>query len=167
MMRSQLKPKLIFERCLDLLIQNRMTVPHSHLLTDMMRAGLKQRKHELADLVSNHLSPDIRSLLDSLFEVNEEKSQYRITLLKKLSQSTKPAKIRESVVDFQTLSELYQKFSDIRPILDLGAEGTRYYAGSVAKSQIFQLTRPHRFRPLRACHRLYHPSILSPSRQSD
>ena len=141
MMRSQLKPKLIFERCLDLLIQNRMTVPHSHLLTDMMRAGLKQRQHELADLVSNHLSPDIRSLLDSLFEVNEEKSQYRITLLKKLSQSTKPAKIRESVVDFQTLSELYQKFSDIRPILDLGAEGTRYYAGSVAKSQIFQLTR--------------------------
>ena len=37
MMRSQLKPKLIFERCLDLLIQNRITLPHSNFLTDLIR----------------------------------------------------------------------------------------------------------------------------------
>ena len=141
MVRSQLKPKLIFERCLDLLIQNRMTLPHSHVLTDMVRAALKQRRQELNTLVDEHLLPDTRQLLDSLFEMDQGENRYRLTLLKKLSQSTRPTKIKESVADFRTLSELYRQFADILPFLELGTEGIRYYAGSVAKSQIFQITR--------------------------
>lgn len=141
MMRSQLKPKLIFERCLDLLIQNRITLPHSNFLTDLIRRGLKKRRQELNKLVDACLLPDSRQLLEDLFEMDKGESRYRLTLLKKLSQSTRPTRIKESVVDFQTLSELYQQFVDILPVLDLGSEGIRYYAGSVAKSQIFQLTR--------------------------
>lgn len=141
MMRSQLKPKLIFERCLDLLIQNRITLPHSNFLTDLIRVGLKKRREELNKLVDGCLLPDSRQLLDDLFEVDKGGSRYRLTLLKKQSQSTRPTRIKESVADFQTLSKLYQQFADVLPVLELGSEGIRYYAGSVAKSQIFQLTR--------------------------
>lgn len=141
MMRSQLKPKLIFERCLDLLIQNRITLPHSNSLTELIRDGLKQRKQELAELVDSNLLPGIRQLLDDLFEIDSRNNRYRLTLLKKLSQSTKPTKIKESVSDFKMMLELYRQFADVLPILGLGSEGIRYYAGSVVKSQIFQLAR--------------------------
>ena len=141
MVRSQLKPKLIFERCLDLLIQNRMTLPHSNFLTALIRAGLKQRRYELNTLVDAHLSPDTRQLLDDLFEMGQGENRYRLTLLRKLSQSTRPTRIKKSVADFQTLSELYRQFADILPLLELGTEGVRYYAGSVLKSRMFQLNR--------------------------
>lgn len=141
MVRSQLKPKLIFERCLDLLIQKRVTLPHSFLLSDVVRANLKQRRSELNTLVDNHLSSNTRQLLDDLFEIEQEQNRYRLTLLKKQSQSTRPTKIKESVANFQTLSELHGQFTNVLSILELGTEGIRYYAGSVAKSQIFQLTR--------------------------
>ncbi|MGB3222258.1 MAG: DUF4158 domain-containing protein [Desulforhopalus sp.] len=135
MMRSQLKPKLIFERCLELLIQNRITLPHSNFLTDLIRRGLKKRKQELNKLVDACLLPESRQLLEDLFEMDKGESRYRLTLLKKLSQSTRPTRIKESVVDFQTLSELYQQFADILPVLDLGSEGIRYYAGSCSDPQ--------------------------------
>lgn len=141
MMRSQLKPKLVFERCLDLLIQNRITLPHSNFLTDLIREGLKKRRQELSELVDGCLHPESRLLLDELFELDKGANRYRLTLLKKLSQSTRPTKIKESVADFQLLSELHQHFSDVLPVLALSSEGIRYYAVSVAKSQIFQLTR--------------------------
>ncbi|MCP4288105.1 MAG: Tn3 family transposase, partial [Gammaproteobacteria bacterium] len=141
MMRSLLKPKLIFERCLDLLTQNRMTLPKSYFLTDLIRAGLKQRRQELSALVDEHLLPDTRQLLDDLFEMGHGENRYRLTLLKKLSQSTRPTKIKESAADFQTLSQLYRQFADILPLLELGTEGIRYYAGSVLKSRMFQLNR--------------------------
>lgn len=141
MVRSQPKPKLIFERCLDLLIQKRVTLPHSFLLSDVIRANLKQRKRELNTLVDNHLSSNTRQLLDDLFEIEQEQNRYRLTLLKKQSQSTRPTKIKESVANFQTMSELHGQFTNVLSILELGTEGIRYYAGSVAKSQIFQLTR--------------------------
>ena len=141
MMRSQLKPKLIFERCLDMLIQNRTTLPHSNFLTGLIRTGLKQRRQELNTLVDDHLSPDTRRLIDDLFGMDQGENRYRLTLLKKLSQSTRPTRIKESVADFQTLSELYRQFAEVLPVLGLGTEGIRYYAGSVAKSQVFQLTR--------------------------
>ncbi len=76
MVRSQLKPKLIFERCLDLLIQNRMTLPHSNFLTALIRAGLKQRRYELNTLVDAHLPPDTRQLLDDLFGVFIESAKF-------------------------------------------------------------------------------------------
>lgn len=141
MTRSQLKPKLIFERCLDMLLQNRITLPHSNSLTSLIREGLKQRRQELSRLVDDHLLPNAKKLLDDLFEMDQGKNRYRLTLLKRLSQSTKPSKIKESVADFQVLLELYQQFSDVLPVLELGSEGIRYYAGSVIRSQIFQLTR--------------------------
>jgi len=80
-----------------------------------------------------HLDNPTRDLLDDLFSTPEDQNRYRLTLLKKLSQSTKPSWVKETVADFETLLELYHKLNRTLSALDLG------YAGSVIRSRMFQL----------------------------
>lgn len=139
MARMHLKPRLIFDRCVDFLTQRRVQIPSSYRLSDLIRVGLQDRKSELVSLMDQHLSDDAHRLLDDLFAASEDQSRYRLTLLKKLSQSTRPTRIKEAVADFETLSDLYRQLDHTLAQLDLGAAGIRYFAGSVLKSKMFQL----------------------------
>ena len=139
MARMHLKPRLIFDRCVDFLTQRRVQIPSSYRLSDLIRVGLQDRKTELISLMDQHLSDDARSLLDDLFEISEDQSRYRLTLLKKLSQSTRPTMIKEAVGDFETLSDLHSQLDHTLAQLDLGSAGIRYFAGSALKSKMFQL----------------------------
>ena len=139
MVKTYLKPKLIFDRCVDFLIQQHVQGPVSGVITEMIRSGLQSHKSNLVTLIDSHLDSQTRCLLDDLFTPSDNQNQYRMTLLKKLSQSTKPSRVKESIADFETLSELNGKLDSILSILDLGYAGIRYYAGSVIRSKIFQL----------------------------
>ena len=139
MARTHLKPRLIFDRCIDFLIQRRVQVPTARRGTDMIRSGLQARKAELVALMDAHITDDARSLLDDLFAAPEEHNRYRLTLLKKLSQSTKPTRIKEAITDVETLAALHGELDSILSVLDLGVAGIRYYAGSVLKARMFQL----------------------------
>lgn len=66
---------------------------------------------------------------------------YKLTLLKKLSPSTKPSKIKERVANLDGVAELYERLQPVLPALNLNYDGTRYYAHSVIKSEIFQVVR--------------------------
>ena len=68
-------------------------------------------------------------------------ARYKLTLLKKLSQSTKPTQIKERASDLLYISELYDNLKPLIPVLGLGYEGIRYFANSVIKSDIFQLNQ--------------------------
>jgi hypothetical protein len=72
--------------------------------------------------------------------VPSETAAYKLTLLKKLSQSTKPSKIKETITDLLVVQGLYRDFLPILCALDLNHEGVWYYAHSVIKSEIFQVT---------------------------
>ncbi len=145
--RTQLKPKLIFARCLDYMIQNRMQLPSARKLSGLIISALQQRKHELTQTINKTLAPNTRELLDQLFESGDNENptspnaRYKLTLLKKLSHSTKPTKVKGRTADLQLLEELHQALLPVLSALNLGAEGIRYYAGTVIKSEIFQLTR--------------------------
>jgi TnpA family transposase len=141
MARTHLKPRLIFDRCVDFLIQKRQQVPQSGTLLELIRSGLQVRKTELIALMETHLSNATRRLLDDLFAAPDDQNRDHLTLLKKLSQSTKPTRIKEGVADFETLSALYDQLEGILSALDLGVAGIRYYAGSVLKSEVFQIQR--------------------------
>lgn len=141
MARMHLKPRLIFDRCVDFLIQRRVQVSKSGILLELIRSGLHTRKTELVALMNAHLTDEARDLLDDLFATPDDQNRYRLTLLKKLSQSTKPTRIKEGIADFQTLVALYGQLEDILSVLDLGTAGIRYYAGSVLKSEVFQIQR--------------------------
>jgi len=150
MVCTQLKPRLIFGRCIDILIQNRIQLPNSRRFTDLIRKSLNQRKLELIELIEQNISDETRELLEELFvqtatnEADDSPSvntRYKLTLLKRISQSTKPTKIKERVADLQLLESLYNKLKPIIDILNFNHESTRYYAGSVIKSKIFQLNQ--------------------------
>jgi TnpA family transposase len=141
MMRGHLKPRLIFGRCLDFLIQKRVALPTTRRLTEIIRSELNAKKRVLSRIVETQLVPEQRHMLDALFVADDDNNRYRLTLLKKISQSTKPGKVKETIADFYVLSDLYETIAPVLSNLDLGPEGVRYYAGSVLKSEIFQLKR--------------------------
>ncbi|MFV0475396.1 MAG: Tn3 family transposase [Pikeienuella sp.] len=141
MVRTHLKPRLIFGRCVDFLIQRRVQIPRAGTLLELIRSGLQARKAELVALMAAHITNDARGLLEDLFTAPTEQNRYRLTLLKKLSQSTKPTRIKEAIADFETLAALHGELGSILTVLDLGVAGIRYYAGSVLKSDIFQIHR--------------------------
>lgn len=55
MARMHLKPRLIFDRCVDFLIQKRVQIPSAYRLSDLIRVGLQDRKTELVALMDRHL----------------------------------------------------------------------------------------------------------------
>ena len=150
MAQAHLKPKLIFWRCVDLLIKRRFAQPSYSHLSERILASLNQHKRTLAALIHREMTQDTRALLDNLFAqepfssgdaVSSSHARYRLTLLKKRSQSTKPSKVRERVDDLFYLKGLYEPIENLLSLLQLGHEGIRYYANSVIKSDIFHLSR--------------------------
>ncbi len=141
MARMHLKPRLIFDRCVDFLIQRRVQIPRSGVLLELIRSSLQVRKVEMIAQMDACLTDDARSLLNDLFTTPDDQNRYRLTLLKKLSQSTKPTKIKEAVADYETLAALHDTLHGTLTALDLGVAGIRYYAGSVLRSEMFQIQR--------------------------
>ena len=150
MVHGHPKPRLIFERCLDILVQNHIQLPSSRGLTDLVRTGLNQHKTGLSKLVETKLSDKTRKQLEDLFTqsvtdqgdaIQPLNARYKLTLLKRISQSARPTKIREHIHDFELLKNLYQNLMPVLSVMNLTDDGIRYYAGSVLKSKIFQMTR--------------------------
>jgi hypothetical protein len=66
---------------------------------------------------------------------------YKLTLMKKVSQSTEPSKVKERVADPQLVEARYRLLNPVLDHLTFGQEGIQYYAYGVIKAQIFQLSR--------------------------
>ena len=80
MARTYLKPRLIFDRCVDYLIQRRVQVPRSGVLLELIRSGLQACKVELVARMDAHLTDDTRAFLDELFTTSDDQNRYRLTL---------------------------------------------------------------------------------------
>ncbi len=139
MARQHLKPRLIFERCTDFLVQQKYQLPKAGTLIELIRNGLRTRKEELVMVMESQLTDSVRMRLDALFAPAEQSSRYRLTLLKRISQSNKPTQIKETVADFQTIAELFEELKSAASALALGTAGIHYYAVSVMRSRIFQM----------------------------
>ena len=146
MAEAHLKPKLIFWRCLDLMARERVQLPGEHRLTALIASALQCRKQQLIECIDRLLTADLRTILDDLFvqampsdDGTEpgRTSRYRLTLLKKLSQSTKAGEIRQRTNDLLDLKAMYDRLVDLLPALGLGREGVRYYAGASSSRRSF------------------------------
>jgi TnpA family transposase len=142
-----LKPKLIFSRALEVLVREKVEVPGYFPLAALILTAINQRNRRLTSTVEELLTPDTRALLDTLLRQESldkaaaSNAAYKLTLMKKLSQSTKPAKVKERVADLKLVEERYRLLKPVLDHLTLGQDGIQYYAYGVIKAQIFQLTR--------------------------
>ena len=141
MARRYLKPRLIFGRCIDFLAEKRIQVPSTRRLTDLIRVGLKRHKDDLVRTVEAHMTAEVRQVLDELFMQEDGSIRYRLTLLKKISQSMRPRKIMETAEDFKTISDVYQKIMPVLADIDIDLAGIRYFAGTTMRSNVLDLGR--------------------------
>ena len=118
-------------------------------MTKLILGAISRRSQELAAIVEQTLTQDVQALLESLLtqeplegtSVPGKTSAYKLTLMKKLSQSTKPSKVKERVADLDLVQGLYRQLGPALQALALKPGGIQCYGHSVIRSEIFQLTR--------------------------
>ena len=122
LVQSHLKPKLIFSRALDALVREKVEVPGYFPLTALILTAINRHNRRLTSTVEALLTPDTRALLDTLLRQESadeaaagSNAAYKLTLMKKLSQSTKPAKVKERVANLQLVEARYRS---LKPVLD-------------------------------------------------
>jgi len=146
MVKVQFRPKLILLEIIQVLTRKKIALPSYNILASLIVTAINHHQRNLNEIVKSNLTKIQKETLDVLLEQvtgsgSNDKWRYQITLLKKPSQSTRPSKIKDKITDFNHLLELYL---DIKPIVDqlsLNHECLRYYAYSVIKSQIHQVSR--------------------------
>jgi TnpA family transposase len=146
LIRVQLRPKLVLVGIIQLLTRKKIEIPSYNVLADMIVTALHQHQRALNEVIDDCLGATQRAKLDELLEKEpadgtDEGWRYHLTLLKRPFQSTRPSKIRANLADLDTLQSLYL---DLRPVverLNLSCEHIRYYAYSVIKAQIPQVSR--------------------------
>lgn len=141
MVKQHLKPKLIFWRCVDLMISDKVSLPTYYRIQDLILADIAEHKSEMSSIIKNKLTVECRAILDSLFTQAPESHKFRLTLLKKPSQAITPTKIKDSIEDLTLLAELYGHIEPILHQLGLTAEGVRYFSASVIKTKTSHLLR--------------------------
>ena len=148
LVRSQVRPKVLLLRMVDILKARKTEIPSVATLTEIMLRETRQHQQELTDAIEGQLSAAQRTLLEALLEKPPQAAatespllRYQLTLLKRFSQSTRPSRIKTNVEDLRTLRELYHQIAPVADTLDLTQEGIRYYATSVIKSEVFQIAR--------------------------
>src|SRR4029453_13765192 len=106
MVRSQMRPKAIFWHVLNLLETRKTEIPSAYALTELIMKKNKQHRRELAETIDRYLSTRHREFLDALLDKQEALWQpephvqrYKLTLLKRFSQSTRPSRIKANIED--------------------------------------------------------------------
>ena len=146
---KQMRPRSIFMALVDFLRSKKIEVPSYHALSTAISSAIQSIEKDLHRKIMKGLSGRHRQLLDGLLEKSEgcfpddkqNVKRYKITLLKKSSQSTRPSKIRGNVADLDCLKEIFNDLYPVVKTLELSPETIQYYARVVVKSQVFQLIR--------------------------
>ena len=147
LVRSHSRPKTMFLQAIDTLQRHKIEIPGAYTLTELILDAVRRHKQDLVEHIRTALPAESRAALDALFEkdpsfVEDLKIQRsRLTLLKQFSHSTRPSMIKANVADLGTIGDLYRPLHDIVHTLDLTPEGLRYYAHSVIKAEVFQMSR--------------------------
>lgn len=144
LVRSQLRPRLIIEQLIEVLIRRKIEVPSYGILSAIIATEINSHKRQMVKLTDSLLTRKAKRSLDRLINVNDtgpgKPSPYELTLLKKFSHSLQPAAIKSNVEQLLGLRELFLELRPVIDKLDLSREGIRYVATYVLKSPAWRLT---------------------------
>ena len=101
----------------DFLRSKKIEVPSYHILSDAITNALRSIEDNIQNRVYSSLTAPHSRLLDSLISISPEylgedkrdleNKMYKITLLKKSNQSTKPSRIKENITDLLCIKDLF------------------------------------------------------------
>jgi TnpA family transposase len=146
LVRVQFRVKQVLLEIIQVLTRQKIEIPTYNVLADLIVSAVNEHRRELGDIVAASLSEKQRAALDAFLEKEPDNStgegwRYRLTLLKRPFLSTRPLKIKANLSDLDALQTLYLDLKPVVERLDLSYECTRYYAYSVIKAQIPQVSR--------------------------
>jgi len=125
--------------------QQKIEIPKYDTLSKLITSAYKTQKDNLLQIVNNHLKPSDKILFDELFNKTSDQSdkaqQYRLTLMKHISQSSKPSNIKNNIQLFDSLLPLFEIAKPIISKMNINEKEICFYATSVKKQQIFQVKR--------------------------
>lgn len=143
--RVQKKPKECFYQTAVKLRKEKIEIPAYGKLQKLILNTYSIHEEKLLQIVDSELTKHDKKLFDKFFDKNSQEdariNQYKLTLLKRFSQSLKPNQIAKNIESFDVLKELFEIAYPIVQKLDLNNEGIRFYATSVHKNQVFQIKR--------------------------
>ena len=145
LVRSHVKTKEIFFAAVEFLLNSRIEITSYHQISTIILSTISDHKAKLIKTIENTLTKEKKKLLDSLLEkitddkTGKEINRYKLTWLKKFSQSTRPGKIRLNIHDLKTLRNLYKKLEEVIRSLDLSQDGFTFFANSVIKFNYLQV----------------------------
>ena len=124
LVRVQFRPKLVLLEIIQILTCKKIELPSYAMLADLIVAALNHRHQTLSHIVETGLSEGLRARLDALLQKEpghrtDEGWRYRLTMLKKPFQSSRPSKIRANLADMITLQTLYLDLSPLVKSLEL------------------------------------------------
>ncbi len=145
LMQSQTQPKIIFQECCDLLRKHKIEIPAYNALATLITRSLQRHQKAIIKNLNANLTANSKKMLDLLLTKKDGSDSpsgwYRLTLLKKFSQSAKPVKVKANITDLLILQELFQTISSVLSALDLTSEAIKYYAHCVIKFKMLQVLR--------------------------
>jgi hypothetical protein len=144
--RVQFRPKLVLLDIIQFLTREKIEIPSYNVLADLMVSSLHRHQRTLSEIIDHCLNENQRTKLNELLEKDPgngtgESWRYRLTLLKKPHPSTLPSKVRANLADLGIVQTLYLELKPVIQRLGLSYECIRYYAYSVIKAQIPQISR--------------------------
>jgi len=142
------RPKKMLSHLYNYLLVNQVEYPSYSIMSKLITQELNRFEKDLLDTLSKVITKKTEEHLKELLKkitiidqnANEnEDTMYKVTVLKKISQSTKPGKIKTSLTDFEEIKEIFSEINTTIGSLKLSPELIRYYAVWVGKAQTFQL----------------------------
>jgi Domain of unknown function (DUF4158) len=148
LVRSQARPKLRLWRSGKFLQSRKTEIPRLAPLTDCLTRAIRHHQRQVAEALAARRSTTQGALLDALLAQADSSEgapapwqRYRVTLLKRCSQSLRPARSTANRTDWCPLRELYGHIATVAESWDLTQEGLRFSAPSGLKAQVLQLSR--------------------------
>jgi TnpA family transposase len=138
---SHVKPKVIFNDCVDLLLHQKIELPKYNILCNVILNTIKDYTVSVLQQLTNCLSADHIVLLDELLLLMEDKSVYKLTSLKSFNHSIRPKAIKENAAELASIQDIHSQLLPIVKTLPLNTRGIEYFATTVLKSDIFRVKR--------------------------
>ncbi len=165
----QTRPTLMLDTLAGFLRDGRVEIPPYSTLRSALTDALDAQQTRLETLIDTFLQPHQRMLLENLLEKNRppqteandgptdlSRMYYRLTGLKRISQSVQPGHIQQRVALFTQLQSLFTQLAPLIVDLDLSDDAIRYYAQYVLDTQSKQSADRRNERYLRLIAFLVH-----------
>ena len=139
MIRSQFRPKLIFNFMVDLLRQKHIELPPYNTLLTIITDAIAAYDESLIHRLGIALTAEQKTALDSLIQTQNE--SYELTSLKNFRPELTNKNILSNVEKLKTLQAIFKQIEPLLSTLDLNGDAIRYYGELVKHYRVQQITR--------------------------